>query len=145
MNNVVRPTPGESRYGIERNSDRAFDLQRREADAVVVVQHLVRDGWLAIDADQVVVGLERPDVSLKHLLDSGAIGGFDVVCIATGVIGDEKNFHAGRFWVWGCGFVICGWESEAAAAHGWGSGGGSPRNRQAVCVGASSNYPMAAS
>ena len=37
--------------------DRAFDFDRRDADPVAVLEHLVGRDRLAIDADQVVAGL----------------------------------------------------------------------------------------
>lgn len=78
---------------MKRESGRAFDLQRRERNAVCIAEHLIRRSGLTIDADQIAVGMKRADVPLEHLLDGGVFWSFNVVGVTTGVIADEQYLH----------------------------------------------------
>ena len=81
---------------------RAFDLRRREADAVALVQHLVGGARLAIDADQIVARLRRANLTLEQLLDGSAFGHVHSVGKAAAIVVDHENLHHIPFVaVWG--------------------------------------------
>jgi hypothetical protein len=66
---------------------RPFDFHRSDADAITMLQHLIRRAGLAIDADEIVAGLAS-DPLLKEFAYGCAFVDFDVVGVAAAVIID---------------------------------------------------------
>ena len=70
-----------------------FDFGRRDADAVAVLQHLIRRHRLPIDSDQVVDRLAGADLLVEELLDRGPRIDFHLVRKAAAVVVDEQDSH----------------------------------------------------
>ena len=70
---------------------RALNLGRHDADAVALVQNLVRAGRLAIDADEVVLGLRAGQALSEEAGNVGAVRDLDVVRETAAVVVDEEN------------------------------------------------------
>ena len=66
---------------------RPFDFHRSDADAITMLQHLVRRARLAIDADEIVAGLAS-DPLFEEFAHGRAFVDFDVVGEAAAVVVD---------------------------------------------------------
>lgn len=73
---------------------RAFDLRRRYAEAIAVLQHLVRTDRLAIDTDQEILRFAARQALAEKLRDGGVLRDIDVVRETAAVIVDEQNPHS---------------------------------------------------
>ena len=75
---------------------RPFDLGRREADSVSCHELVVRGDGLAVNPDQIILGLAVGNLLLKQLVDGRVDRHLDVVGETPSIIINEQNLH-GRF------------------------------------------------
>ena len=71
---------------------RAFNLRRRDGNAITLLQDLIRGTGLAVHADQVARRVGRTDLPLEELRDGRAFGDFRVVRETAAVVVDTRIF-----------------------------------------------------
>jgi len=69
-----------------------LDLGRSHADAVVLLEHLVTVDRLAVDPDQVILGLATRKPLVEQSLAGSALGDLDMVCEAAAIVVDKRIF-----------------------------------------------------
>ena len=67
----------------------AFDLYRRDTDAIAFDQNLIAGDGLAIHANQIVRFLAFSDSLVEQCLHAGVVFDLDVICEAATVVVDE--------------------------------------------------------
>jgi len=72
---------------------RAFDFGRRERDPVLILEDLIGCRRLAVDPDQVLLGLTMRDFALEERADRSPLFDLDIICETAAVVIDEQNFH----------------------------------------------------
>ena len=75
---------------------RTFNLGRRDRNAVVWLQNVVRRDWLAIDSDE-VTGCFSAASSIEESVHGCAVFDFNVVSEPSSVIIDVEDFQSSVF------------------------------------------------
>jgi hypothetical protein len=71
----------------------AFDLEGSDADSITFVQDVVGGNGLAIDTDQIVLGLASGNALLEEFRNGGLEPDFDVIGKAAAEVVDQEDPH----------------------------------------------------